>query len=82
MSVITDRETEAQELFREVTAGTSLYKIQSSSKKKQEGLRDKFVRLEKLKKTEQAKWWDSATLKQYVKLNRIPRGLRLQVFPT
>lgn len=29
-----------------------------------------------------SKWWDGATLRQYIKLNRIPRVLRSQIFPT
>lgn len=45
-------------------------------------MKEKFIRLERLKITEQSKWWDATTLKQYMKLNRIPRGLRAQIFPT
>ena len=82
MNNISDRDHEAEELFREVMSGMPLSKVNVSSKGVNEGLRDKFIRLEKLKKSEQSKWRDAATLRQYIKLNRVPRGLRSQIFPT
>lgn len=46
-----------------------------------EGLKMKFQRLERLKKQELARWWDGITLQQYLNNSRIPRGLRILIFP-
>ncbi|KAJ1099086.1 hypothetical protein NDU88_004190 [Pleurodeles waltl] len=47
-----------------------------------EGLKHKFIKLERLKKQELARWWDITTLKRYLELKQIPRGLRVIIFPS
>ncbi|KAJ1091749.1 hypothetical protein NDU88_004866 [Pleurodeles waltl] len=47
-----------------------------------EGLRQKFIKLERLRKQELARWWDITTLKRYLELKQIPRGLRVIIFPS
>ncbi|KAJ1089792.1 hypothetical protein NDU88_002936 [Pleurodeles waltl] len=47
-----------------------------------EGLRQKFIKLERLKKQELARWWDITTLKRYLELKQVPRGLRVIIFPS
>ncbi|KAJ1169061.1 hypothetical protein NDU88_000967 [Pleurodeles waltl] len=40
-----------------------------------------FLALEKSLKKETAKWWEVASLKKYLENDRIPRGLRILIFP-
>ncbi|KAJ1165300.1 hypothetical protein NDU88_005728 [Pleurodeles waltl] len=40
-----------------------------------------FLALEKSLKKETAKWWEVASLKKYLDNDRIPRGLRILIFP-
>ncbi|KAJ1092985.1 hypothetical protein NDU88_004143 [Pleurodeles waltl] len=47
-----------------------------------EGLRQKFIKLERLRKQELARWWDITTLKRYLELKQVPRGLRVIIFPS
>ncbi|KAJ1207412.1 hypothetical protein NDU88_002803 [Pleurodeles waltl] len=56
-------------------------KMQSTNMTNKDGLKVKFVALEKLKKQELAKWWDGATLKKYMENKCMPRGLRILIFP-
>ncbi|KAJ1106623.1 hypothetical protein NDU88_004024 [Pleurodeles waltl] len=73
----------AEELFRNLDSGSTVHQATVNvNRKNKEGLRDKFIKLEKLRKNEMSRWWDAITLKQYKKLNRIPRGLRSHIFPT
>lgn len=78
MSELSDREKVAEEHFSNLSSGFAT----QPKVVRNDGLKEKFIRLERLKITEQSKWWDATTLKQYMKLNRIPRGLRAQIFPT
>ncbi|KAJ1097854.1 hypothetical protein NDU88_002970 [Pleurodeles waltl] len=55
-------------------------KTQSTNMTNKDGLKVKFMALEKLKKQELAKWWDGATLKKYMENKRIPRGLQILIF--
>ncbi|KAJ1145332.1 hypothetical protein NDU88_011621 [Pleurodeles waltl] len=43
--------------------------------------RSTFLALEKALKKETAKWWEVASLKKYLEHDRIPRGLRILIFP-
>lgn len=45
-------------------------------------LKTLFLRLERLKKSELSRWWDGGTLKQYIENGKVPRGLRILIFPT
>ncbi|KAJ1193845.1 hypothetical protein NDU88_003141 [Pleurodeles waltl] len=56
-------------------------KTQCTNMTNKDGLKVKFMAFEKLKKQELAKWWDGATLKKYIENKRIPRGLRILIFP-
>ncbi|KAJ1164446.1 hypothetical protein NDU88_004884 [Pleurodeles waltl] len=73
-----NRDILAAELFskKSLTAHT----LNSISPK--EGLKHKFIKLERLKKQELARWWDITTLKRYLELKQIPRGLRVIIFPS
>lgn len=86
MSFITERKNrdqEAEDLFGNIQMGaTAPLTSATGISQKYEGLREKFIKLEKLRKTEMSGWWDAATLKQYIKVKRIPRGLRSQIIPT
>lgn len=83
MSSRIDREKIAEDLFNSLHAGMPVNKaVTLGGPRPNEGLKAKFIRLERLRKLEISKWWDGATLKQYLKLNRIPSGLRAQIFPT
>ncbi|KAJ1117153.1 hypothetical protein NDU88_005354 [Pleurodeles waltl] len=43
--------------------------------------RSTFLALKKSLKKETAKWWEVASLKKYLEHDRIPRGLRILIFP-
>ncbi|KAJ1132229.1 hypothetical protein NDU88_010556 [Pleurodeles waltl] len=43
--------------------------------------RSTFQALEKSLKKETSKWWEVASLKKYLENDRIPRGLRILIFP-
>ncbi|KAJ1113455.1 hypothetical protein NDU88_001700 [Pleurodeles waltl] len=60
---------------------TTRSKTQPTNITNKDGLKVKFMTLEKLKKQELAKWWDGATLKKYMENKRIPRGLHIFIFP-
>lgn len=78
-----DRDKVASERFENLAKGiTTPCTSKGGASSHTESLKDKFIRLERLKKTENSRWWDSITLQQYLKLNRVPRGLRSQLFPT
>ncbi|KAJ1217750.1 hypothetical protein NDU88_005340 [Pleurodeles waltl] len=47
-----------------------------------DSLKVKFQKFEKLKKQELARWWDGITLQKYLDNKKIPRGLRILIFPT
>ncbi|KAJ1084898.1 hypothetical protein NDU88_005038 [Pleurodeles waltl] len=47
-----------------------------------QGLRQKFIKLERLRKQELARWWDITTLKRYLEIKQVPRGLRVIIFPS
>ncbi|KAJ1163039.1 hypothetical protein NDU88_003502 [Pleurodeles waltl] len=47
-----------------------------------EGLKHKFIKLERLRKQELARWWDITTLKRYLEIKQVPRGLRVIIFPS
>ncbi|KAJ1097155.1 hypothetical protein NDU88_002282 [Pleurodeles waltl] len=53
-----------------------------SNSTRKEGLRMKFVRLERLKKQELSRWWDFTILERYTQIKQIPRGLRVILFPS
>lgn len=46
------------------------------------GLKAQFIKLERLKKQELSRWWDGVTLQQYIENKKVPRGLRILIFPT
>lgn len=48
----------------------------------EESCSDLFWKLQKFLKKEMRLWWDIASLKQYLKDERIPRGLRIKKFPS
>ncbi|KAJ1192262.1 hypothetical protein NDU88_001574 [Pleurodeles waltl] len=73
-----NREALLDDLFAKSTKG---FKIQLQGTFNKSGLKSKVWTLEKLKKQELAKWWDGATLKRYIQNKRIPKGLRIQIFP-
>ncbi|KAJ1175059.1 hypothetical protein NDU88_000350 [Pleurodeles waltl] len=70
-----NRDTQAAELFSMKPPATrTIDRIPSK-----EGLRQKCIKLERLKKQELARWWDITTLKRYLELKQVPRGLRLHI---
>ncbi|KAJ1172574.1 hypothetical protein NDU88_004419 [Pleurodeles waltl] len=73
-----NRDTLAAELFsrKPLAARTT------DSTTAKEGLRQKFIKLERLRKQELARWWDITTLKRYLELKQVPRGLRVIIFPS
>ncbi|KAJ1216613.1 hypothetical protein NDU88_004214 [Pleurodeles waltl] len=73
-----NRDTLAAELFARTPTSSSI-SITTNSK---EGLRQKCIKLERLKKQELARWWDATTLKRYIELKQVPRGLRVIIFPS
>lgn len=44
------------------------------SRLRKEGLRQKFMRLERLKKQELSRWWDATVLRKYIDKEQVPRG--------
>ncbi|KAJ1080704.1 hypothetical protein NDU88_000898 [Pleurodeles waltl] len=73
-----NRDTLAEELFSKKPS--ALHTTNPTPPK--EGLRQKFIKLERLKKQELARWWDVTTLKRYLELKQVPRGLRVIIFPS
>ncbi|KAJ1205781.1 hypothetical protein NDU88_001207 [Pleurodeles waltl] len=73
-----NRDLLAAELFSKKTLATHT----ANSTPPKEGLRHKFIKLERLRKQELARWWDITTLKRYLELKQIPRGLRVIIFPS
>ncbi|KAJ1148253.1 hypothetical protein NDU88_001090 [Pleurodeles waltl] len=73
-----NRDTLAAELF----SRKPLAPRTTDSTTAKEGLRQKFIRLERLRKQELARWWDITTLKRYLELKQVPRGLRVIIFPS
>ncbi|KAJ1190461.1 hypothetical protein NDU88_007199 [Pleurodeles waltl] len=67
-----NRDTLAAELFSMKPPATRTIDRTPSK----EGLRQKFIKLERLRKQELARWWDITTLKRYLELKQVPRGLR------
>ncbi|KAJ1082733.1 hypothetical protein NDU88_002898 [Pleurodeles waltl] len=73
-----NRDTLAAELFARTPTSSST----SITTNRKEGLRQKFIKLERLTKQELARWWDATTLKRYIELKQVPRGLRVIIFPS
>ncbi|KAJ1201855.1 hypothetical protein NDU88_005659 [Pleurodeles waltl] len=73
-----NRDALAAELFSKKT----LTQRTTDSTPLKEGLRQKFIKLERLRKQELARWWDITTLKRYLELKQVPRGLRVIIFPS
>ncbi|KAJ1140914.1 hypothetical protein NDU88_007251 [Pleurodeles waltl] len=73
-----NRDTLAAELF----SRKPLASRTTDSTTAKEGLRQKFIKLERLRKQELARWWDITTLKRYLELKQVPRGLRVIIFPS
>ncbi|KAJ1202742.1 hypothetical protein NDU88_006539 [Pleurodeles waltl] len=73
-----NRDTLAAELFSMKPPATRTIDRTPSK----EGLRQKFIKLERLRKQELARWWDITTLKRYLELKQVPRGLRVIIFPS
>lgn len=83
MSTRSNRSKVAEDLFKNLHAGVPVNKaVTQGTIRPNEGLKSKFLRLERLRKSEIAKWWDGATLKEYLRLERVPRDLRSTIFPT
>ncbi|KAJ1115636.1 hypothetical protein NDU88_003858 [Pleurodeles waltl] len=80
MSTFDDnREALLEELFN---ANTNMNIHDSNTSNTKEGLRTKFIRLERLKKQELSRWWDFTILEKYTQIKQIPRGLRVILFPS
>ncbi|KAJ1135369.1 hypothetical protein NDU88_001809 [Pleurodeles waltl] len=73
-----NRDTLAAELF----AKKMISPHTGTNSPSKEGLKHRFIKLETLKKQELARWWDVTTLKHYLELKQVPRGLRVIIFPT
>lgn len=72
------REEMAQDLFGTSSSNASiLHKTPVTT-----SLKTLFLRLERLKKQELSRWWDGGTLPQYLNNKKVPRGLRILIFPT
>ncbi|KAJ1190336.1 hypothetical protein NDU88_007074 [Pleurodeles waltl] len=71
-----DRDKLAAELF-----STNTSKVQVTNQGS-EGLKQTFIKVERLKKQELSKWRDATILKRYLELKQIPRGLRITIFPS
>ncbi|KAJ1096649.1 hypothetical protein NDU88_001784 [Pleurodeles waltl] len=69
-------------LFKELFQADSLTSAPLASNHMHEGLRTKFIKLERLKKQELSRWWDYTILQKYMENNQIPRGLRVILFPS
>ncbi|KAJ1105813.1 hypothetical protein NDU88_003217 [Pleurodeles waltl] len=74
-----NREALLEELFNDNTNTITCDHNTSNAK---EGLRIKFIRLERLKKQELSRWWDFTILEKYTQIKQIPRGLRVILFPS
>lgn len=79
MEFTDNREEMLGELFKK-SSGASIENPHTMGLRT-EGFKDKFFRFEKMKKQELGKWWDGVTLEKYIENKRIPRGLRILIFP-
>ncbi|KAJ1121828.1 hypothetical protein NDU88_000347 [Pleurodeles waltl] len=80
MSTFNDnREALLEELFND---NTNTITRDHNTGNAKEGLRIKFIRLERLKKQELSRWWDFTILEKYIQIKQIPRGLRVILFPS
>ncbi|KAJ1188072.1 hypothetical protein NDU88_004837 [Pleurodeles waltl] len=73
-----NRDILAAELFSRKSFTTR----STNSAPPKEGLKHKFIKLERLRKQELARWWDITTLKRYLEIKQVPRGLRVIIFPS
>ncbi|KAJ1155887.1 hypothetical protein NDU88_008612 [Pleurodeles waltl] len=73
-----NRDTLAAELFSKKPLASRT----TNSVSLKEGLIQKFIKLERLRKQELARWWDITTLKRYLELKQVPTGLRVIIFPS
>ncbi|KAJ1104458.1 hypothetical protein NDU88_001871 [Pleurodeles waltl] len=69
-------------LLEELFTGRNPVISDTSASSKKEGLKMKFLRLERLKKQELSRWWDLTILERYIQIKQIPRGLRVVLFPS
>ncbi|KAJ1149400.1 hypothetical protein NDU88_002210, partial [Pleurodeles waltl] len=74
-----NRDTLLQELFKTTPQETAMTNTNIPHK---EGLKMKFVRLERLKKQELSRWWDYTILQKYIEIKQITRGLWVILFPS
>ncbi|KAJ1156947.1 hypothetical protein NDU88_009663 [Pleurodeles waltl] len=70
------RDHKLQQVFNTTGVGTS-----HLSSPNLLSARSTFLALEKSLKKETSKWWEIASLKKYLENDRIPRGLRILIFP-
>lgn len=71
-----------QELAQDLFSSSPKSGVTTSGTPRTDGLKSKFQRLEKLKKQQLSRWWDGTTLAKYMKNEKIPKGLRILIFPT
>ncbi|KAJ1117876.1 hypothetical protein NDU88_006072 [Pleurodeles waltl] len=69
-------------LLEELFTGKDAAITDTTGNSKKEGLKMKFVRLERLKKQELSRWWDLTILERYKQIKQIPRGLIFVLFPS
>ncbi|KAJ1177892.1 hypothetical protein NDU88_003144 [Pleurodeles waltl] len=74
-----NREALLEELFN---TDRNTVTIDKTVSQKKEGLKMKFIRLERLRKQELSRWWDFTILERYLQMKQIPRGLRVVLFPS
>lgn len=74
-----DRDKVFNDIFTELGIQT---KPTIAKNDKPQGLKQLFVKLERLRKLELSRWWDATTLKKYIEIKQVPRGLRVIIFPT
>ncbi|KAJ1136709.1 hypothetical protein NDU88_003124 [Pleurodeles waltl] len=70
------RNTKLDQVFSTSVAGTKRLNSPNPMSAK-----STFLALERALKKETSKWWEAASLKNYLEHDLIPRGLRIPIFP-
>ena len=77
------RQAIADALFSEIPTAIDLMgENRSKNQTETKSWKSECWRLEKLKEKELRKWWEATSLKKYLEVERIPRGLRIFTVPS
>ncbi|OCT60421.1 hypothetical protein XELAEV_18046443mg [Xenopus laevis] len=78
-----NRLTKARAIFDDVTNPETVEGVSVNEKEKQTdtNMQTLFKQLQKVSIKETKLWWEITTLQNYIKVKRVPRGLRIKKFP-